>query len=740
MGNTKTLEDSRTQGRKHVYFKYVIDLPAKKCHQLGIEILSDGSNCAIPPSIHYSGDVYKFNDNEIVEMPEDMKIRLHNLIAMFEQIQRCNLRKCLLDYKDDWSKFPWQGGEGHLRMLMLYSEMKANTLFLDHAKILSKLIFREEYNNSITEREWNAAGADKPWRKEKVKEHNLFDCEKCKGCKYTDRFDKIFEFPLTDVGNSERFLSKVKNDVLYNFTASKWMFWNGKIWEEDNSGKIVGSAILSIREINNLLADLGIDEDDFRFKFFKTSESKGKINAMIDLSQHNVPVHTVDFDKNKLHFNVQNGILDLNTSTLIPHNRDNYMTKISPVSYNPEAQCPEFLKFLDMIFLNDKEIIHYIHKCFGYCLSGYTGEKVLFVFYGEGWNGKTTLLNIIAYIMGNYAMCVSSKTIMEKKNSDSGNAANSDIARLYGARFVYGVESKRGDELSEGLIKQLTGGDPVPARFMFQEIFEYVPEYKIFIGTNHKPVIKGQDEAIWNRLKIIPFLHRFEKPIPDYWNFYIEKESEGILNWMVEGWKLYQKEGLKPPQIINDNIESYREEMDVLKDFLVDTCENEKESKVHSKHLHKLYQLYSAPNKVVGIRMFPSLLEERGYKKMKDAEGVYFKGIRMKPAFMDILSYPIDDREKITQIQHYIYNSIKEKRLKELEEMVKGGKVTSTCFTAYMNKFSLSEKQAKEDYNEVFTPKKEEQQVVEQKPIILEEPPKQNIEESDDNDESTWDR
>ena len=248
------------------------------------------------------------------------------------------------------------------------------------------------------------------------------------------------------------------------------------------------------------------------------------------------------------------------------------MTKLVPGEYDPKAACPVWKNFLDTVFAGDADLIRYVQKAVGYSLTGDTSEQCVFFLYGTGSNGKSTFLSTIRQVFGDYAANVQPETLMVKPSSSGG--ANSDIARLKSARFVTSTEPNEGMRLNEGLIKQLSGEDSVTARKLYSDEFEFLPEFKLWMGANHKPIIRGTDTGIWRRVHMIPFEvsisdEKKDKHLPGK----LRGEIAGILNWAVEGYRLYASEGLKMPGAVAKAVAEYRHEMDSISQFLEECTE-----------------------------------------------------------------------------------------------------------------------------------------------------------------------
>lgn len=456
--------------------------------------------------------------------------------------------------------------------------------------------------------------------------------------------DRTPSFMNTDLGNAERLIYKYGKRIRYNNAFKKWYLWNGKQWIQDDTNQIQQCAKRTVRSI---YAEVANEEDDRIRNAIKkhasTSESRRGIESMIALAQSEVPILPDDLDKDKWLFNCANGVVNLKTGEFLKHNRDFYMSKISPISYDPAAKCPLWMKFLEDIMQDEdgnvkQDLINFLQKSIGYALTGDTSEQVIFFLYGTGKNGKSTFLDTIRHLFGDYGKQASTESFTVRKN----DSARSDLAALKGARLVGASESEEGARLAESLIKQLTGGEPIQARFLYGNPFEYKPDFKIFFTTNHKPVIKGSDEGIWRRIRLIPFTvtipkEKMDKHLPDK---LLQQEMSGILNWAVKGCLKWQKEGLGNPKEIQEATDGYRHEMDSIGNFIKDSCVVHEASKCFLKDLYYRYERWcdetgeSQFSKVI----FNRKVEERGFKKKKNGAGHYFQGIGINVS-LDYSSY-----------------------------------------------------------------------------------------------------
>ena len=439
---------------------------------------------------------------------------------------------------------------------------------------------------------------------------------------------KLYSFD--DTGNAERIFDNYGYCLKYSYVDKRWLYYRDGKWNYDNIGEIyrVVDAALEIMKNENTLwveHEGGMYYDDFK-KHLKKTRSNNAKKAMIKELEHHVPILPKNMDTDKMLVNCKNGIIDLAKGQLISHNAEKFMTKMLNVPFNDNVGEPVlWLNFLNDIFNNDRELIRYIQKASGYSLSGLTSEQCVFFLYGTGRNGKSTFLEIIRYIMGDYATNIQPETIMVKP---SGSSANSDIARLKGARLVTSVEPNEGMRINEGLLKQLTGDDIVTARKLYGDEFEFKPEFKLWMATNHKPIIRGTDTGIWRRIHIIPFTVSIPKEKVDKnLKYKLKAELPSILSWMAEGFRLWQSEGLDMPKVMKDAVDDYRHEMDVISAFTDACCITEGE--VRASVIYAAYSEWASENNEyrMSSTKFGAELSKR-FEKFKGKGGcVYYKGI-----------------------------------------------------------------------------------------------------------------
>lgn len=438
-----------------------------------------------------------------------------------------------------------------------------------------------------------------------------------------------------DTGNAERFIDNFGEIVRYSYINKCWYWYDGKKWCQDVTGqvkKLIDENLKIMRlEIKNYTED---DEISAFEKFLKQSRSNKSKNNLLKESEHNVPILPHEFDSNIGLLNTQSGILNLKSGELMNHDKDKYFSRITHTDYSEKSDCPLWINFLNDIFDNDQELIRYIQKAIGYSLTGSTKEQCIFFLYGNGRNGKSTFIDTISAIMGDYAVNIQPETIMVKH---SGGGANSDIARLKGARLVTTVEPNEGARLNEGLVKQLSGGDRITARFQYGSEFEYAAEFKIWMSTNHKPIIRGRDDGIWRRMHLIPFTVQIpSEKVDKNLKHKLKREYPGILEWAVQGCLLWQREGLKLPKAVSDATNEYKSEMDVVLAFL-DECTHRAPGEARAGELYKAYREWAKENgqyEGMSNTKFGREVSQK-YDKGQDKRGIYYKGLiindRYKP-------------------------------------------------------------------------------------------------------------
>lgn len=398
-----------------------------------------------------------------------------------------------------------------------------------------------------------------------------------------------------------------------------------------------------------------------RRRFAVASGNSGKLDGMLGEARPYL-VRSLDaLDADPLAFNVENGTIhflkvdveDLENPSpdtvrmtkkwvfsILPHDRRALITKLAPVFHCPEADAPVFHAMLERI-LPDADVRNYVQRFFGYCLTALTTEQMFCIFFGEGSNGKSTLVDIIAHLMGDYATSVPVMSLVNENNR-KGSEATPDLIRLPAARFVRSAEPKEGLPLDESLIKDLTGGEPINVRRLNHEFIEVYPRFKLAISCNRKPVIRGNDDGIWRRVALVPFLVQIpkeerDKSLPAK----LKRELPGILNWMIEGALDYlEMGGLHPPEAVTAATQEYRDESDPIGAFVRAAIEVSgfPHDTVEQGDLYTAFTIWSKREGKTPVaattfaRRMPKAAHDFGFEKGKSSVSIYV-GIRLRPEF-----------------------------------------------------------------------------------------------------------
>lgn len=442
---------------------------------------------------------------------------------------------------------------------------------------------------------------------------------------------------LTDLGNAERLVERHGAELRYCAALDAWYVWDGRRWAKDETGEVVRRATESVVALYaeaETLPDRTAREE--LVKHAVKSEADARIAAAIHLAQADarIALRFDAFDADPMALNVMNGTLDLRNGELHPHRRDDLITRLSPVAYDPEARLRLWEDFLITASGGDGDLLRYLERAAGYSLTGLTREEVLFLIWGPTGSGKSTYMEAVKAVLGEYGATADFETFLLHREGGPRN----DIARLAGRRLVASIEMDEGRRLAEGLVKQLTGGDTIAARFLFRESFEFVPAFKLWLVANSKPRVSNEDGAMWRRIRLIPF----EYTVPEG-----ERDPElkamlrdpaiggpAVLAWAVRGCLAWQREGLRAPERVSRATDAYRQEMDVLADFLAERCELDPAATVPARALYGAYTAWAqeaGERRPLTAREFGLRMSARGVEAEKGPVGVRVRrGVRLR--------------------------------------------------------------------------------------------------------------
>lgn len=432
----------------------------------------------------------------------------------------------------------------------------------------------------------------------------------------------------TDLANSRRFVAWAGRDIRFCHAWKKWLIWDGKRWRIDEAG---GTVRLAKRIVDSLFKFALQTQDGAAIRFAASSASAQRIAAMIKLaeSEPGVSISADDLNADTMLLNCTNGTLCLKTGELRPHTRGDYITKICPTAYDPEAASCVFDEFIDAIFEGNESVIEFVKRLLGYCLTGSVEEQIIAFWLGIGANGKSTLLNAVLDTVGSdYTMKAKRDFLVVQKHQGHGT----ELMDLFGMRLAVVAETDDGQRLAEGFVKDVTGGDRIRGRRMKEDTWEYTPTHKIILATNHQPAIRGTDFAIWRRIRLVPFTQVFDgdrqdRQLPEK----LIAAREAILAWMVRGCLEWRANGLGCPDEVANATAGYRSDQDVIAIFVADECVVGGPFKVKAADLYSSFRSWCerTGERDHGKRRFGQSMTERGYERFK-SDGHWYRGIGLR--------------------------------------------------------------------------------------------------------------
>jgi putative DNA primase/helicase len=402
----------------------------------------------------------------------------------------------------------------------------------------------------------------------------------------------------TDTGNAARFARAMRDRLRYCHALGKWFVWVGDRWAVDQSGRVVALAKKVVLAIfDEAKAEPDEDRRAALADHAVKSQKRERITAAFELAKPDLAVTADELDADPMLLNCRNGTVDLRTGELRPHRREDYLTKVCRASFDPTAPRATFDRFIARIFRSHPGLVRFAQKAFGYAATGLTREQVLFFLYGSGANGKTTLLDAVSHVLGDYA----GKADRELLAANDGHPAHpTNVADLMGRRFVVCSETNEGGRFDEAKLKDLVGESRLKARFMRQDFFEFTATHKVFLYSNHRPLVRGADDGFWRRMRLVPFVEKIgpeekDTALPDK----LQAEADGVLAWVVEGCRLWLAEGLGEPAEVRDATKAYRQEMDTIGTFLDEATERRERDEISGLQVTGASILYAAYSKWV---------------------------------------------------------------------------------------------------------------------------------------------
>jgi putative DNA primase/helicase len=437
------------------------------------------------------------------------------------------------------------------------------------------------------------------------------------------------DLPYSDFTNALAFVQDHGHELRYCFPWDAWLEWTGTHWRRDTSGEVMRRAKQTVKRLARQIEGLDDKQTHALMAHIKSSLSTSKLKALIENAQSEpgMAVQPAELDANPWVLNCANGTLDLRTGELHPHQQTDLITKRLTIPYDPEARCPQWVMFLEHAMSGEAELVVFLQRALGYSLTGSTREQCFFLVHGPTKTGKSTFINTSRKLLGDYARQSEASTFLHKDRTEVRN----DLAMLAGARLVSAIETDQGKKLAEALVKQATGGtDSITARFLFEELFEFVPQFKVFLATNHAPRMDAQDDALWERVHRIPFVVHIPKEQRDKeLDEKLQGELPGILAWAVRGCLAWQRDNdLRVPQRVTDATQALREEMDDVGTFLKDVCilGDPASYKTQATTLLQAYHRWTG-NTNMTAKAMKKALTDRHYEDKREKSGNFWLGI-----------------------------------------------------------------------------------------------------------------
>lgn len=445
---------------------------------------------------------------------------------------------------------------------------------------------------------------------------------------------ELTHYQHTEFGNARRLVDRYSRELRFCHPWQKWLVWDGRRWQPDATAQVARWAKETISSIFRDAA--GMDDEDERKALLRWAlrcETYGQLQSMIALAaiEAEVAILPESLDMDPWLLNCANGTVDLRSGDLRPHQRQDYITQLAAVDYNPEAGAPTWQAFLEQMLEGDTDTIGYLQRLVGYSLVGEASERILPILWGGGANGKSTFLETLAAMLGDYARRTPAETLLSKR----AGAIPNDIARLQASRLVVASESDESRKLDEARVKHLTGNERVTARFMRAEWFEFTPAFTLWLATNHRPIVTGTDDAIWDRIRLIHFAVKIAEEERDRSLVHrLAEEHPGILAWAVQGCLAWQAEGLRTPERVRSATAEYRQKMDDVGNFLEDCCRLHPNLSVPVAILYEAYKDWCTRNGDVPLskRELGSRLRAQDFTPAKSNSVRLWRGLDLRPS------------------------------------------------------------------------------------------------------------